>query len=315
MSRAQAFDWFRRFKDGRESVESDPRSGRPPTSRNVQRVEQVRQLVRSDRRLTVREMAEDVGISKSACHEILTDDLGMLRVSAKFVPRLLTEEQLQIRREMAADLFETSCADPQFLGRIITGDESWVYGYDPETKVQSSVWKCPTSPRPKKTRQVCSNIKTMLLLFFDIEGIVHYEYAPKGQTIIKTFYRYVLRRLRDAVQRKRPLKWASGNWLLHHDNAPAHTSHLVQAFLAKHQISQINQPPYSPDLAPCDFFAFPKLKKALKGRRFEDVDVTKQNATAELLAIQDQDFRNCFQQWQQRWAKCVAAEGAYFEGD
>src|SRR5579863_10004543 len=65
MSRTQVLDWIRLFKDGRESVESDPRSGRPSTSRNIDKVEQVRQLVRSDRRLTVREIGEDVGISKT----------------------------------------------------------------------------------------------------------------------------------------------------------------------------------------------------------------------------------------------------------
>src|SRR5277367_492045 len=79
MSRARVFDWFCRFKFGRESVKSDPRSGRPSTARNDTTVEAVRTLVRSDRPLTVRELAEDVGISKTVFHEILMEDLGMRR--------------------------------------------------------------------------------------------------------------------------------------------------------------------------------------------------------------------------------------------
>jgi len=184
--------------------------------------------------------------------------------------------------------------DVQFLKNIVTGDESWVYGYDPETKQQSSQLKGPTSSRPKKGRQVRSKTKVMLLAFFDSEGIVHHEYAPDGQTINKEFYVEVLRRLREPFRRKRPEKWRDGDWILHHDNAPAHTSHLVQ------------QPPYSSDLAPCDFFLFPRLN-VLKGHRFE---ATENNEIRRRhLGIPKEEFAKCFQQWQKRWAKCVAAEG------
>jgi hypothetical protein len=59
------------------------------------------------------------------------------------------------------------------LGKSVIGDESWIYGYDPETRQQSSQWKCPNSPRAKKVRQVKSKVKSMLVIFFDIKGIVH----------------------------------------------------------------------------------------------------------------------------------------------
>src|SRR5215469_13381512 len=107
----------------------------------------------------------------------------------------------------------------------------------------------------------------MLLAFFDSEGIIHHEYAPDRQTINKEFYLEVLRRLRESVRRKRPEKWRDGDWILHHDNAPAHTSHLVQQFLAKHCTAQLQQTPTGP--APCDFFLFPCFKKVPKGHRFE----------------------------------------------
>ncbi|GFX84360.1 mariner Mos1 transposase [Trichonephila clavipes] len=144
-------------------------------------------------------------------------------------------------------------SDENFLKKIITGDETWVYGYDPETKQQSSQWKFPSEPRPKKARQSQGNIKSMLIVFFDYEGIVHHEYAHTGQTINKEYYVEVLKRLRNAIRRKRPL-WEYGDWLLHHDNAPAHTSNLVQQYLSKHSIAQLRQPPYSPDIAPFGYF-------------------------------------------------------------
>src|SRR5215510_14413982 len=93
------------------------------------------------------------------------------------------------------------------MSRVITGDESWVYGYDPETKQQSSQWKNPGSPRPKKARQSRSVLKSMLILFFDIRGIVHHAFVPQGQTMNTQFYCSVLRRLRENIRRKRPELW------------------------------------------------------------------------------------------------------------
>jgi len=123
----------------------------------------------------------------------------------------------------------------------------------------------------------------------------------------------VLRRLRESVLRKRPEKWWDGDWILHHDNAPAHTSHLVQQFLAKHSTAQLQQPPYSPDLALCDFYLFPRLTKVLKGHQFEATEDIKRNSMKTLLDIPNEEFAKCFQQRQTHWAKCVAAEGNYVE--
>ena len=169
MGVTQIKEWFNRFKNGRTSVESEQRSGRPKTARNAAVVEKVENLVRGDRRLTVREIAEEVGISKDSAHEILRADLNMRRVAAKFVPKLLSAEQKELRVEVAQDLLDTISTDPEFLNTVITGDESWVYGYDPETKAQSSQWKHPESPRPKKARQVRSKIKVMLCSLISVE--------------------------------------------------------------------------------------------------------------------------------------------------
>ena len=79
--------------------------------------------------------------------------------------------------------------------------------------------------------------------------------------------------------------WATGDWQLHHNNTPAHTSHLVQSVLAKHQITQVTQPRYSPDLVPCDFWIFPKLKSPLKGKRFQTTDEIQDNTTGQLMVI------------------------------
>ena len=92
--------------------------------------------------------------------------LKMLLVAAKFVPRLLTEEQKQNRVTVSQELLDRLNTDENFLKNVITVDETWVYGYDVETKVQSSQWVGKSSPRPKKTCQSRSNVKVMLIVFF-----------------------------------------------------------------------------------------------------------------------------------------------------
>jgi outer membrane lipoprotein-sorting protein len=133
--------------------------------------------------------------------------------------------------------------DLNFLYRVITGNESWVYGYDLETKQKSSQWKTPSSPHPKKARQVRSNIKSMFFLFFFlIRGIVHKEFVPPGQIVNGKFYWKVSRRLRENVRRKRPETWNNGDWFLDHDNAPAHTSLVVREFLTKKNMTTVPFP-------------------------------------------------------------------------
>jgi len=133
----------------------------------------------------------------------------------------------------------------------------------------------------------------MLLALFDSEGIVNHKYALDGQTINREFYVEVLRRLRESVRRKRPEEWRDGDWILHHDNAPAHTSLLVQWFLAKHGTAQLQLPPYPPDIAKCEFFLFPRLKKVLKGHRFEVTENVKRNST-KILRHPERGVRKMF---------------------
>ena len=101
----------------------------------------------------------------------------------------------------------------------------------------------------------------------------------------------VLKRLREKVRRKQPELFANNSWILHHDNAPAHTALSLREFLATKQITVLEHPASSPDLAPCDFFLFPKIKEILKGRHFEEIDDIRSNTTAALKAIPQNQFQ------------------------
>ena len=127
-------------------------------------------------------------------------------------------------------------------------------------------------PRPKKAKQSKSKVKVMLITFFVVRGIVHSEFLSHNQTINQQVYRQILLHLLRSVRRKRRDLWQNNSWLLHHDNAFAHTAHSIRQFLAEKNITVLDHPPYSPDLAPCDFFLFLKVKGVLKGTRFGEVE-------------------------------------------
>lgn len=309
--RSGVFRWHKAFSEGREEVADEDRAGRPSTSTNTDNVTRVRKVLNSDRRLSICLIAQMLNLSKSVVHDIVTEHLNMRKVCAKMVPKVLTDGQKLRRVEVCQENLNMCESDPQFLNNVITGDESWIFEYDPETKRQSSEWHTPASPRPKKGRMSKSKVKTMLIVFFDIKGIVHHEFVPPGQTVNAKFYVEVLKRLKRRVNRVR--QDIAADWKLHHDNAPAHTAFLVNSYLTKAGIPTLPQPPYSPDVAPPDFFLFPRLKRPMKGKHFETTEGIQAACTADLKAIPENAFRDAFNAWKSRWQRCIDAEGAYFE--
>ena len=103
----------------------------------------------------------------------------------------------------------------------------------------------------------------------------------------------------------------SGQWHFHEDNAPVHNSILVTDYLSKMGIKTVPQPPYSPDLAPCDFWLFPKLR----GCHYGTIEEMKDAVTKVIDTLTQQDFNGAFQKLLERYKKCIAARVDYFEGD
>jgi len=165
-----------------------------------------------------------------------------------------------------------------------------------------------------RQRKLRSKFKVMLFIFFDILGIVIPELGPSGQTVNQQYYIEVLTKSRERVRRKRPELWING-WILHQDNAPDHNALSVKQLLANKNITVLEHPPYSPDLAPCYFFLFPKIKSVLKGTNFVSVEDVKAKTAENLNSLTEHDLRNCFEHWQHRMQLCVSSEGNCFKGD
>ena len=136
-----------------------------------------------------------------------------------------------------------------------------------------------------------------------------------GQTVNKEYYVEVLREFRKRFRRKRPALFKSGQWHFHQDNAPVHNSILVTDYLTKMGIKTVPHPLYSPDVAPCDFCLFSKLKEKLRGCRYETIEEMKEAVTKVIDMLTQEDFHGAFQKLLERYNKCIAAGGDYFEGD
>jgi len=177
LSRTQVFQWHARFKTSRTSVDDDEHTGRPTSCTTPETV-----ACR-----TICDIAEEVEVGYGTCQRVLTEELGMHHVTAKFVPRILTADQKQQR--------------------------------------------------------------------------------------------------------------------------------VAHQFLAKNKIAVIPHPPYSSDLASCDFFLFPKMKLKLKGRRFNTSEEIQAKTQKVLDTLTEKDFQETFQKWRRWWDRCLHAGANYFEGD
>ena len=133
MKKWSVFEWHRRFKEGREDVQDDRRSGQPKTQRADAYVNRVRTLVHSDRRLGVTVITEELNMNRETVRQIVKVDWGMRKILAKMVPRILTHDQKQRRLHISFDLLRNA----EMFDRVISGDETWCFQYDPETKRQS----------------------------------------------------------------------------------------------------------------------------------------------------------------------------------
>ncbi len=307
------YRWIQEFRAGREAVDNAPRSGRPSTAQTADMVAAVQQIVDQDRRVTIDAIAEDLGISHGSVHSILMKELGLSKLSARWVPRALRDEHKMQRAECAVNLLnriDENAAD--FYQRLVTGDETWIYQYDPESKIQSKEWRPRGPSGPKKFRAERSVAKVMATVFWDAGGIILVNFLEEQRTVTAAYYEQVLQKLRAELARKRLGKLHS-RILFHHDNAPAHTSKLCRSTLREFRWEILQHPPYSPDLAPSDFFLFPKLKEAIKGVRHKSKEAAKCAALQWLASQPAVFFRNGLERWRHRMEKCLELDGDYVE--
>ena len=193
-------------------MRDDKRCGRSKEVRTPELIGQIKNFMDKDRRVSIETISAQFDVCVGTVHTIIREELKMWKICAKFVQRVLREDQKE-RRHNSREMVERINSDTAVLDALVTCDESWIYSYDPETKILSSQWKHAGSPRPKKSRQSKSTRKLlMVLFFFDCTGMIYMDWVPTGQTVNKEYYVEVLREFRKRFRHKRPALFKSVQW-------------------------------------------------------------------------------------------------------
>jgi len=174
----------------------------------------------------------------------------MRELSAKCVPKYPKEDRKRQRCQSSEQHLELFRREPiDFLLRLVTTDETWLYRYEPETKQHSMEWRHGGSPYPKKFRVQKSTGKALASNFLGSRRHPPIDHRPKGQTINVEYYSSVLVQLRDILREKRRGKFTKLVLSLH-DNALAHLALATQKTLEYLSVQCLDHPPYYPDLGP-----------------------------------------------------------------
>ena len=262
----------------------------------------------------MQEIEELSGIHSSSVLKILRERLGLCKICVRWVPHLLTDEQKQSRVRLASQVIEKYDNDPHDLEEIVTGDETWIYHFQPDSKAKNKVWVSSEGDRPVTARHCKTSNRMLYAIFFDSKGPVLQIPVPKGSSVTGKFYiESILTQLVDFYQKRRLRTSVRGIKLLH-GNAPAHKSATVQEYLKESGLNVLDHPPYSPDLSPCDFWLFPRLKEMVAGHHFESHCGISSAVYRCLQHIPKEDYWAAFWKWVDRCKMCVEAGGAYFEG-
>ena len=312
---ASIYKWIGQFKRGRVSIVDKPRRPRGKSGRSRINVRRVETAVANDRRLTIRELSLMTGIPSTSVQRILKHDLKLVKKCCSFVPHELTDVQRRRRLDICNFWTRLIAHTPRILRWVVTCDESWIYVYDPEMRQQSKVWLRQGEPRPLKARREMATAKVMIITFFDARGMIYFEYVQRPQTVNQAVFRGIFQRFHDAYQRRCPHAAVRGRHFIHLDNATPHTANLTLALIQRLGWTRFPQPPYSPDLAPSDFWLYARLKKNLRGVRFPSLAAVKEAVSEEISLIPSQEYQHCMlRSWPKRWRRCLAEQGGYFEG-
>jgi transposase len=272
-------------------------------------IKAVEKAVSDDPYAGVREIARKVGSNKDSVNRCLRGPLMMKKKLLKWVPHSLNATQKRIRKELATEMLTILKEDEEndFVN-IITGDESWFwYRYD-----YDAVWVKPGGVVPERPKQGLGSEKVMIEVFWGVDGTPVFVDLPKGETMTaKVFEKLVLDKLIPPEIEKGEHETES-DMIIHFDNAPCHKAHLISDRLKSSRVRLMPQPPYSPDLAPSDFFLFGYIKRRLRGKYCKTSEEVVAEAAKIMAGITRKTRLRVFHEWIWRLETVIANEGEYY---
>ena len=305
LSEATCKRWFRRFRDGDFDVRNEER-GRPP--KKFEDTE-LQTILDEDPTLSQKQMAEMLNVAQQTISDRLRA-MGKIQKSGKWVPNILTDRQMENRKTIC-DILIQRHDTKSFLHRIVTGNEKWIYIHNlKRKKLKTNTEQMSTvAEMPEQ-----NGTKTMLCVWWDQKGVVYHELLKPGEIVNIERYRQQMIELNNALIEKRP-EWATRDVkvIVQHDNIPAFKAKLVQDTIKEFSWELLSHPPYSPDLDPSEYYLFALMGRELAEQHFVSYEEVNKWVTNWFASKDEQFYWRGIDKMPERWKKCVASNGQYFE--
>lgn len=299
--------WIARFKQDDYSVQDKSREGRPL----IDLSDNIENALNEDPFATSRQIAERIGI----CHMTVLNRLKAMgksyRVNA-WLPHNLTNENKAARERICGDLLNMF-EENNFLPRLITVDETWIY-WDTKKSYHNRSWYGTGDSIPGCVSQQLTSRKHLLSVFWDSKGVISMQVLPRNQTLNSNVYCEQLEQLRLDIQTKRRRLFGNNQHLYFlQDNAKPHVARQSLLKISAVGLTTIPHPAYSPDLSPSDFYLFSPLKNALRNKVYNSVDEIQLDVIRWINSKDKKFFQAAFDCLPSRWRRCVECGGDYFE--
>lgn len=283
------------LREGTFSIFDKERSGRP----EIDHLDQpISEYLDENPYAQTRELAEHFKVDKATIKKILTEHLHMTKMNCRWIPHQLTESLRQIRVETAKEMlsfFEN--ASDRDLNNLYTEDETWIYFDNPH----KSMWVLNSDPPLTFPKPNIASKKVMIAVFWSRNGILSITPCLHGKSFDRKFF---LNNVIGDLSQVRSLR----HKILHFDNA---RPHLINEELEELGVTRLPQPPYSPDLAPSDFFLFGYLKSKLEGCVFASEEEVLEKVIDVLSQIEKDVFQSVYNEWILRLRACIERGGDY----
>lgn len=293
--------WFKKFRSGDLSLEEDARSGRPSKIDN----DVLEFMLDNNPHLSTRQIGQELGISHTVAGEHIKA-LGFVLKQANWVPHHLSEKNLSDRVRICSSHLIRNNMEP-FLDKLITGDEKWIlYENIKKRKVY-----CKHGTSPVSLAKPDIHKKVLLCLWWDRKGPVYYEFLKEGQTINANVYCNQLDKLDAAIKEKRPVLASRKGIMFHHDNARPHTAMVTQQKLNALGWKILSHPPYSPDIAPSDYYLFRSLQNYLMGKKFNSFEGLSKSVAEYFESKNEKFYASGIDRLPERWQQVITNNGNY----
>lgn len=297
-------DWFAKFKKGDLSLEDKPRTGRPKEFAD----EELESLLQEDATQSTTQLARRLRVDQSTVVRRL-HALGKIQKVGRWVPHTLTDRNVGQRLGICKALLQRF-ERKNFLWKVVTGDEKWVYSDNPVSKRS---WVDPGQPTTSTAKKDIHGRKMLLCVWWDDHGVLYFELLKSGETITAQRYSAQLMKLNTEIEQKRP--WTGKGRrpvILLHDNARPHVAATTKTTLEQLKWEVLPHPAYSPDLAPSDFHLFRSMQHSLEQQRFRN-DGEVENFITDFFSSKPASFyHRGIHLLPEKWQKVIDADGNYF---